>query len=464
MCSAQVKQTLSPAEVKARHDKAVALHKAGKLDEAAHIYSGLVRADRNNADGWFGLGTIAAQRGKPSDAIIHFERSMAITGPKSAHHHNMAGAKVTLGRFAEAEAHYAEAIRLQPDYAEAYFNYTNSRKFSDGVELYDKIVEMLGKPGITDADQCFLHFAAGKVANDLERWAEAWDHYMQANRLKGFKVDMDAIRSSFRKTASIFDQGFMQERKGGGVLDDRFVFIVGMPRSGTTLAESIIAAHPQAQGAGELPDIPSIIGTMSQHVQSDARYPELAMEISGDIIKGFGQAYARRVGSMHRGARIIVDKNPLNFRFVGMIRLMLPQARIIHCTRSPVDTCMSCFFQNFRSGQEYSFDLDNLASYYAGYRDLMEHWEKVAGPVFRLDYTGLVNDPEAVSKRLFDFIGLDWTPDVLNFHTQNRRVETASKWQVRQPLYKSSVGRERKYKDQVKPLKDALARHGVHTL
>jgi hypothetical protein len=210
-------------------------------------------------------------------------------------------------------------------------------------------------------------------------------------------------------------------------------------------------------GAGELPDISRIAYTVPQHVAGKPAYPLYLNTVESRITRGFGEAYLKRLRSFHATSRRIIDKLPLNFLYLGLISAMLPQARVIHTQRDPLDTCLSCYFQKFRTGQEYSYDLQNLAGYFHEYQRLMQHWrEALPLPMYELQYEQLVDDQQTQTRRLIEFLGLEWDPACLNFHESDRPVTTASNWQVRRPMDPSRKQRWKRYEKHLGPLRKAL--------
>jgi hypothetical protein len=235
-----------------------------------------------------------------------------------------------------------------------------------------------------------------------------------------------------------------------------------MPRSGTTLVEQILSSHPDVFGAGELPDIASIAGTLPQHTPGDELYPDCVPHLSNEAFGGFGEAYQRRLRSFSDKAQRIINKTPMNFEFLGLIAMLVPGARVIHCRRDPLDTCLSCYFQRFRSGQEFSYTPEDLAFYYGRYRHLMRHWHQVLPTsMLEVDYETLVQQPEPTVRALVDYCGLPWDERCLRFHETRRPVTTASNWQVRQPLYTSAVRRSARYEAHLKTLRTALAEQSI---
>lgn len=441
---------------------AIEHHQHGRLPEAREIYQQIVEQEPSNARAWFGLGSVDAQRGDPYGAILSLERMMALSGPKAECHHNMASAKASVGRIREAATHYEEAIRLMPDYLEAYFNYVNIKRCTAEEGIHDKLEELCSKGPYSDADLCFLHFAAGKVYDDLGKYERAFEHYCKGNGAKKTVFSVQEFKQWVDNSLDVFDQERTGDPDVAGFKDQRFVFIVGMPRSGTTLVEQILASHSQVFGAGELPDIHAIAGEFPKYSASNAPYPECMRDLADGVVSGLGKAYAQRVASMAENKRRYVDKQPNNFRYLGLINALLPEARIIHCRRHVLDTCLSCYFQNFRGGQEFSFNLEDIAAYYGAYHRMMAHWKSTLPiSILDVDYEDLVARTEETGRRLIKYLGLNWENGCNRFHETDRKIQTASRWQVRQSIYTRSVERWRNYERYLEPLTKALEAEGV---
>lgn len=224
------------------------------------------------------------------------------------------------------------------------------------------------------------------------------------------------------------------------------IFIIGMPRSGTTLVEQILSSHSDVYGAGELGDIASIIETLKSRTQHQQPDPHFLNDTTELDLLGFGLAYLKRLEELSNNKQRVVNKNPLNFKHIGLILLMFPNAKLVHIKRNPVDTCLSCYFQNFSNGQTYAFNLEHLAAFYTNYSKLMGHWQALyTDRIHSLSYEELITDQEAVTRELLEFCDLDWQNTCLNFHHTERHVKTASKYQVRKPLYTDSHEKWRHY-------------------
>jgi tetratricopeptide (TPR) repeat protein len=432
--------------------QAVARHRAGDLAGATAQYEAILGVDPENAGARHLLGVVALQRQEYERAVALIGEAIRQKGDAAPFYHNRAAALRALGRFAEAEADYREALRLSPEYAEAYFNYSAVKKFTREDGLHEAIEKQLTREGVSRDDRCFLHFAAGKIYDDLQRYDDAFAHYAEGNRQRQAKFDREAQAAQYAATIERFSPTLLAAKAEVGFRSDVPVFVVGMPRSGTTLVEQIIASHEQAHGAGELNDISAIVRELPKHAGGKS-YPGCVASLGDNVLRGFGEAYVERIRSLAPTAERIVDKMPRNFEHLGLIRLLLPEARVILCRRDPRDTLLSCYFQRFRTGQEWSYDLGDLVVYYRQYLRLMEHW-RAALPVaiFDVDYESLVADPAATSRAIVEFCGLPWSDACEVFHLSPRPVATASNWQVRQPVYPSSVGRWKRYEWHLGPL------------
>ncbi|WP_299469846.1 sulfotransferase [uncultured Gimesia sp.] len=348
-------------------------------------------------------------------------------------------------------------MNLKPDYAEAYFNYSAARKFAFDDPIVPHLEQQLSRSDLSDEDRCFLGFAAGKIFNDIKDYDKAFSFYEMGNRFKNSQFEIDQFRREIDRLISFFSTERIQQLSSLGVSSKVPVFIVGMPRTGTTLVEQILSSHPEVHGAGELPDISSIAGTMKQYAIPKTDFPECVANLPENAFAGFADAYLRRLRTFDHSAVRIIDKMPANFLHLGLIAILFPEAKVIHCQRHPLDTCLSCYFQRFRRGHDYSFNLTHLGLYYREYQRLMQHWKAVL-PVapYELHYSELVADQEAVSKKLIDFIGISWDDRCLNFHDNSRPVTTASNWQVRRPMNRAGLDRWKNYDQHLGALREVL--------
>jgi len=315
---------------------------------------------------------------------------------------------------------------------------------------------LFNKDGVDVEGRSRLGFALGKAYEDLADDQKAFSFITEANRLKRstytYSTSDDA--AFFSRIAASFDASLFTGLAHAGCVDERSVFIVGMPRSGTSLVEQILSSHPQVFGAGELTDLGRVIETLCQ---DRGGYPAAVSRLQPGDLAVSGQAYVDQVRERAPDARRIIDKMPQNFLYVGMIRLLLPNARVIHCQREPMDTCFSIFKHGFLNLHSYAYDQQELGSYYWLYQQLMAHWRDVLpGFMYELNYEALVANQELETHRLLEYCGLSWDDACLSFHKTERVVRTASTTQVRRPIYTDSVKRWKRFEEGLAPLREAL--------
>jgi hypothetical protein len=305
-----------------------------------------------------------------------------------------------------------------------------------------------------------LHFALGKCHDDTKDYDKAFPHFLAGCKLKRAKLTYDpanAVRQ-FAGVMEIFDKATIDRLRGAGDPSDVPVFVLGMPRSGTTLTEQIIASHPDVYGAGELHDLLRIAERNITGATTPVTFPDNLRALDQKTLTAWGTEYVAGLKQRAPNAKRITDKMPANFFAVGLIHLMLPNAKIIHVNRNPVDTCLSCFTRLFNRKQEHTYDLAELGQYYVHYARLMEHWRKIlpAGAFLDVQYEDIVANQETQARRMVEYCGLEWNDACLDFHNTKRSIRTASVTQVRQPIYKTSVERWRHYEKFLGPLLDAL--------
>lgn len=323
----------------------------------------------------------------------------------------------------------------------------------------EAVERALAGDGLTDAERRDLDYAAGALHDAKGDYHVAFARYAEANRVAGTAgFDPEAQARAVDGLIAAFGAERMAAAPRASVGSEAPVFVVGMPRSGTTLVEQILASHPGVHGAGELHDVERMAASLPGVLKTATPYPDCVAEVTADALDTLAGWYLGRRRAEAADADRVVDKMPHNFMHLGLIALCLPGARVIHCAREPADTCLSCHFQNFTSGgHPYTHDLAALGRYYRDYRRLMDHWEAVAGPpTMTVRYEALVADPEGLSRELVAFCGLPWDPACLRFFESGRHVRTASRDQVRRPVYRSSAGRWRHYADHLGPLFEAL--------
>ncbi len=454
------------AAIDARPEYAVAYNNLARTlieldrpDDAIATYERAIAIDPAYAEAHSNLGNALSQQGRAAEAVACVERALELDSELAEAHYAMGICLQQQGRFEEAAARHRRALALKPDLAEAHYNLAiNSKARLDGEEIA-RLEEQLGTGNQPPRQFINLNFTLGKSYEDLGEYDRAFACFRKANELKNQEVDFDP--EGFEQYVSMvietFTADFFAERAGCGSESELPVFIVGMPRSGTTLVEQIIAVHPRATGAGELQAVRQLISELPTLLGSPSPYPVCATEIDGTNAAQTAARYLEPLREHSAEADRITDKMPNNFVRLGLIATLMPRARLIHTRRDALDTCLSCYVQNFARGIHFSYDLANLGFYFRQYERIMAHWRTVLpSPILEVPYEDLVADQEGWSRRIIDFCGLEWDPACLSFHEHDRTVRTASFWQVRQPIYSSSVGRWRHYDDHLGPLKEAL--------
>ena len=442
-----------PAAIDARFRLGAALHAADRPEEALAIYQQLVREQPGNALFRNDLGVVLQSLSRVAEAIEQFRQAISLKPDLGEAYCNVGNALMELGLIDAAHAACLTAVATNPKRGVFYFNLANVRRFSEGDQYLAAMERLVEANGTRDSDDLIaLRFALGKAYDDIGQPDAAMQLFLAANALKRRSVAYDeaATLGEMERIRASFDRAALGGT-GGGEPSDLPVFIVGMPRSGTTLVEQIVSSHPQVHGAGELYALHRIVAAL------DA-FPEATAALADGAFAEIGRRYLDRLEFKRPGALRVTDKMPWNFRYIGLIRRALPNARIIHVSRDPVATCLSCFSRLFNKNQEFSYDLAELGRYYRGYRALMDHWRAVLpeGAMLEVRYEDVVADLEGQARRLIAYCGLDWNAACLAFQRNGRVVRTASATQVRKPLYTSSLDRWRAHSTFAAPLLDAL--------
>ncbi|MCA1779213.1 MAG: sulfotransferase [Xanthomonadaceae bacterium] len=367
----------------------------------------------------------------------------------------------TIGEHDRAVAAYRAACRARPGLGDAWWSLANMKTFSFGDDEIARMQDRLEAGDLTRVDQYHLCFALGKALEDRAEFASAFDFYARGNRLKHqeLRYSADRMQADFDRQKAFFTPERVEHLSGLGAPDCDPVFIVGLPRAGSTLVEQILASHSQVDGTLELPNILAMVHRLNGRLQRDQqpRYPAVLDEMDAADLAALGRRYLDETRVHRQQAPRFTDKMPNNFRHIGLILTVLPNARIIDARRSAMACCFSGFKQLFAEGQEFSYDLDDLGRYYRGYVDLMDHWESLyPGRVIRVDYEQVVDDLEPQVRRMLDFLELPFESACVEFHRTRRSVRTASSEQVRQPIYRSGIEQWRNFEPWLGQLKRSL--------
>jgi tetratricopeptide (TPR) repeat protein len=442
----------------------IAYAQLGRLDEAVASYEQALALRPIYGEAANNLGNALQQQGRTEEAIAQYRRAIPLyeaarsAAPLLAEvHGNLATALLAAGRVDEAIAAFEQALALDPKRGFFYRNIAFARRVRAEEPLLAALRRLEGEiDALPEPDRIELHFALGKALDDVGETDASFRHYLAGNALKRAHIAYDeaAVLGDFRRVAALATPELLRAKRGSGNPSRLPIFILGLPRSGTSLVEQMLASHPRIFGGGERHDFRDAVGALPGH------YPELLGTLGADALAALGATYAARLRTAAPQAERITDKMPGNFLYVGLIHLALPNARILHIRRDAVDTCLSCFGQLFTADQPFAYDLGELGRFWQGYDTLMAHWRAVLpeGAMLEISYEALVADPEGEARRMLDYCGLPWSPAVLDFHKNTRPVHTASMSQVRQPLYRSSVGRQRPSAALLAPLLEALGR------
>jgi tetratricopeptide (TPR) repeat protein len=449
---------LAPSFIAARHNLALVLHRQGKSIEALAEIEHLMRAEPHSAS-LRNLKAAALTRIGEYDAAIELYGGVLEEHPDQYKGWMSYGhALKTAGQLEKSIEAYRRSIALKPGFGEAYWSLANLKtfRFTDGdISEMERQVE---DETLTPEDRFHLHYALGKACEDAADYAASFQHYAAGAKLRRTLISYDADETSaiVARAKAVFTEAFFAAHTGDGAAHTDPIFIVGLPRAGSTLLEQILSSHSQVEGTMELPDIIAIAKAIGE--SGEARYPEALLSADGDKLQRWGESYIERTRIQRKTGRpFFIDKMPNNFLHVGLIQAILPNAKIIDARRHPMGNCFSAFKQHFARGQNFSYDLTELGRYYADYVSLMAHFDAVTpGRVHRVIYEHIVADTETEVRRLLDYCGLAFEPECLEFHTNDRAVRTPSAEQVRQPIFTDAVEHWRHYEPWLQPLKQAL--------
>jgi tetratricopeptide (TPR) repeat protein len=440
---------LRPDFARAHGNLGSAYRELGMFDEAESSFRLALKQAPDLAELHTNLAIMLRLQGRPKQAEAICRRALEL-GPRApAALSLMAEIHADRGEFADAEERYRQALCAAPEWPVAWAGLANLRKMTDDQAGWLSVATRIADKKMRPREEMHLRFAIGKYLDDVGRHDAAFDHYRRANDLaKASRPphDREKLTRTFDGIMELYGRQWIERAREHGNDSARPVFVVGMPRSGTSLTEQILASHPAIFGAGEL----SFWKTASPKIAECALDPPA---LAG-VLRGTSESYLQLLAGLDPGAGRVVDKMPANFVYLGMIHAAFPNARIIHMRRNPIDTCLSIYFQNFHLAHSYTNDFEDLAHFHAEYLRLMNHWRSVlpAGVLLDVPYEDLVDDQETWSRKIVEFVGLPWSPACLDFHRTIRRVSTFSKWQVRQKINRSSVERWRKYAKFVAPL------------
>lgn len=484
---------LHPDHADAHNTMGLALENLGRVDEAIRCYRDALRLNPKHADACYNLGNVLPQIGDVEKAVECYQQALRHRPDFVKAYVNLGFALYSLGQLDEAQDAFQRAQGLEPDNSEAVFGIADVHEkrgeFQEAYSLLQPYLDagienerlaltfahvarhvdrradavallqrVLLHPDLKPADTQPLHYQLGKLFDELKEYDKAFFHFQRANSLaptqyfppEGHLRQMDGA-------VKLFTPEFFMHAPHASNASERPIFIVGMPRSGTTLTEQILASHPRVHGGGELKDISKIVDTLPGLLGSTQPYPQCLEKIDCKTLDIAAERYLSKLALLSPDAARVTDKMPHNFKHLGLIALMFPKARIVHCRRDPMDNCLSIYTLEFNAAHSYATNLTQLGEHYRKYQELMEHWKKVLPlPMLEVQYEQMVAEPERMTRELIAFCGLEWDDRCLRFYEAKRVVNTLSYDQVRRPIYKKSVARWRHYEAYLGPLKEVL--------
>ncbi|MCP2669444.1 sulfotransferase [Maricaulaceae bacterium EIL42A08] len=450
-----------PDNVEARIDYMRILRKRQKFEKALAQAEILHRRDPDNPVFTSQLAIERMQTGNYDGAVALFNAVLERVPEDPATLTSRGHALKTWGKSDDAVASYKQATKAAPSHGDAWYALANLKTYNFSDDEFEAMRTAEAAPGQTLPNRINLCFALGKAAEDRKAYQAAFEYYQRGNSLKKLQTryTTDQMEAEFAAQKEFCTPAMFEKQAGKGNSASDPIFIVGLPRAGSTLLEQILASHSQVDGTLELPNIIAL----SQHLRgrdklSDrTKYPRILNDLEPEKLQELGQRYLDETAVHRKDAPFFTDKMPNNFRHIGMIKLILPNAKIIDARRDPLGCCFSGFKQLFAEGQEFTYGLEEIGHYYRGYVDLMDHWDAVMpGAVLRVIYEDVVSDTEAQVRRILDYCGLDFEEACINFHETKREVRTASSEQVRQPINTKGLEAWRPYEAWLDPLKDAL--------
>ena len=452
---------MAPRFMIAWHDLGTALKEQGKEEEAIKALEQALEMEPNNASSHYYYAAALAMAGRTEDSAAAYKRAVSLDPDLAGAYIGLGHVLKTLGDQEGGIKAYRAAIALRPNFGEIYFSLSNLKTFRFSDTEIEDMVERINQDSLPSESIVHFAFSLGKAFEDQKNYDLAYQYYSQGNEAHRNSIVYDPVQTevAHTKIKETFSQIFFDRIKQTevGVQDPAPIFIIGLPRSGSTLLEQILASHSLVDGTSELPDL-GIVSQMITDKAQDRVFPGGILQMSDAEITQLGQEYIDRTQRHRRGAPFFTDKMPNNFAHVGLIKAIIPNAKIIDARRHPLDSCVGSFKQHFAKGQTFTYDMFELGEFYLQYDQLMTHWDDVLpGKVLRVQYEDVVQDLETQVKRILDYCGLPFEKACVNFHETKRSVRTASSEQVRQPIYNKSMNTWQRFDAHIGPLKEILA-------
>ena len=433
------------------------------IDEFGKALDAVQRVIKLQPDLPFGFtvrGSILTKSGDHEGAIASYEQALTIEPDHLGSNMGIGNVLKTVGRFEESVEAYKQCIRTQPLFAEAYWSLANLKTYQFEASEIEQMEEHVKNEMMQDEHRAFFHIALANAKEKEKKFDEAWYHFMDGNTMRRSGEIYDAVQTQVAHDELIntFTVDFIKQKKGlVGHQSSAPIFIVGLPRSGSTLVEQILASHSLVEGTKELPDLPLLGRRLTKSRGKGIKYPSAVTDMTDAEFIEFGESYLTTTKRYRTGNPHFIDKMPNNFANLGFLKLILPNATVINAKRHPLDCCVSSFKQLFYKGQSWSYDLFEIGEYYLEYDRMMKYWHSVLpNEIHDLDYAEMINDQENTTRQLLNFCQLDWEEECLKFYETKRSINTASSEQVRQPIYKGALNSWRSYEEHIRPLIEIL--------
>ena len=452
---------IAPPFIEAWHDLSTALKEQSKHTEAVEVLDKALEIDPNNAISHYFHAAALAMDARPEEAEKSYKNALRLDPKLSGAHLGLGHVLKTLGKQQEGIDAYRKAMELRPNFGEIHYSLSNLKTFVFSDDEIADMITRLDSGQISNESVVHFSFALGKAFEDAKDYDQAFEYYSRANQAHRETIAYDPVQTEIihSKIREVFNRELFDRfaAEPHGCEDPAPIFILGLPRSGSTLLEQILASHSQVDGTSELPDL----SLVSQSLTDRARgmtYPGIIPELDGEQLRQLGEQYIAQTMRHRAGAVYFTDKMPNNFPHIGFIQLILPNATIIDARRHPLDSCLGCFKQHFAKGQTFTYDLFELGEFYLEYQTMMDHWDEVLpGKVLHVQYEEVVADLENQVRRILEHCGLPFEENCVNFHATDRAVRTASSEQVRQPIYSGSVNTWKRFEAHLEPLIETLA-------
>lgn len=458
---------LAPEHLALRVDYLQALRKRQKFQVAMQQATWLLEQRPDNPQFQSLYAIEAMQTGDYDTAVAYLDKVLAKLPGEPTTLTTKGHALKTAGKQDQAISSYRAALATDPRHGEAWYSLSNLKTYTFADDEIDKMHRLEEEGALTPNDRVHLSFALGKAYEDRREFETSFEYYSRGNRIKKIqsRYDADSMTLEMQAQKEVVTAEFVKTLQGSGCDAPDPIFILGMPRAGSTLLEQILSSHSQVDGTLELPNVLALAQRLrrGKRISGVSHYPQVMQTLTAEDYRAFGEAYIEDTRIHRQQAPFFIDKMPNNFRHVGLIKAMLPNAKIIDARRAAPACCFGGFKQLFAEGQEFSYDLADIGQYYRDYVDLMDHWQAVfPEQILLVEYESVVADLEAQVRRLLEFCGLPFEEACLNFHQTERAVRTASSEQVRQPLYRSGLDQWRHYAPWLEPLKAALGEKFAH--